>query len=138
MVVGVSEFDGARGPAGSWWRGWTPWITALVLSALFAGATSGIAFVRKSYQPPVDYPAMNESEPAAPASSSAPAKQDRRESPSTRATAAPADPTPVKAPREARPSESGSGEPMATPEPSQSPFDPLGGLGALLGLGEGD
>ncbi|MEU0266040.1 hypothetical protein [Nocardioides sp. NPDC006303] len=134
----MSEFDGARGPAGGWWRGWTPWISALVLSALFAGATSGIAFVRKTYEPPVDYPAMNESEPAAEASSSAPPKQDRRESPSTRPTGAPADPTPVKAPRKVRPSASGSGsgEPMATPEPSESPFDPLGGLGVLLGLGE--
>ncbi|WP_406035030.1 hypothetical protein OG801_07860 [Nocardioides sp. NBC_00163] len=134
----MSDLDGARGPAGAWWRGWTPWISALVLSALFAGATSGIAFVRKSYRPPVDYPAMTESEPAASASSSAPAKQDRRPSPSTRPTGAPADPTPVKAPRKVRPSASGSGsgEPMATPEPSESPFDPLGGLGVLLGLGE--
>ena len=109
-----------------------------MLSALFAGATSGIAFVRKTHEPPVDYPAMNESEPAAEASSSAPPKQDRRESPSTRPTGAPADPTPVKAPRKVRPSASGSGsgEPMATPEPSESPFDPLGGLGVLLGLGE--
>lgn len=111
-----------------------------MLSALFAGATSGIAFVRKSYRPPVDYPAMTESEPAASPSSSAPPKQDRRESPSTRPTGAPADPTPVKAPRKVRPSASGSGsgEPMATPEPSESPFDPLGGLGVLLGLGQED
>lgn len=111
-----------------------------MLSALFAGATSGIAFVRKSYEPPVDYPAMNESEPAASTSSSAPAKQDRRESLSTRPTGAPAEPTPVKAPRKARPSVSGSGsgEPMATAEPSESPFDPLDGLGVLLGLGEED
>lgn len=113
-----------------------------MLSALFAGATSGIAFVRKSYEPPVDYPAMNESEPVASteASSSGPAQQDRRESPSTRQTGAPAEPTPAKAPRKVRPSASGSGsgEPMATAEPSESPFDPLGGLGVLLGLGEED
>lgn len=110
-----------------------------MLSALFAGATSGIAYVRKSYRPPVDYPAMTESEPAASTSPSAAAKQDRRESPSARPTGAP-EPTPVKAPRKVRPSASGSGsgEPMATPEPSESPFDPLGGLGVLLGLGDED
>lgn len=110
-----------------------------MLSALFAGATSGIAYVRKSYRPPVDYPAMTESEPAASTSPSAASKQDRRESPSARPTGTP-EPTPVKAPRKVRPSASGSGsgEPMATPEPSESPFDPLGGLGVLLGLGEED
>lgn len=145
MVVGVSEFDGAWGPARGWWRGWTPWISALVLSALFAGATSGIAFVRNSYEPPVDYPAMTESEPAVSAEPApTQAKQDRSQSPSTRPTGAAGDPTPVKAPRKVRPSASASasGEPMATAEPSESPsespFDPLGGLGALLGLGEDD
>ena len=109
-----------------------------MLSALFAGATSGIAFVRKSYEPPVDYPAMTESEPGASTeASAAPGKQDRSESPSTRPTGAPAEPTPVKAPRKVQPSASGSGSggPMATPEPSESPFYPLGGLGVLLGLG---
>ncbi|MFE7228009.1 hypothetical protein ACFU7D_24665 [Nocardioides sp. NPDC057577] len=137
----MSEFDGARGPAGGWWRGWTPWISALVLSALFAAATTGIAFVRKSYQPPVDYPAMTDPEPtASTAASPAPAKQHRSEAPSTRPTGAAAEPTPVKAPRKVRPSASGSGsgEPMATAEPSESPFDPLRGLGVLLGLGEED
>ncbi|MEU6134740.1 hypothetical protein [Nocardioides sp. NPDC047086] len=137
----MSGFDGAQGPAGGWWRGWTPWISALVLSALFAGATSGIAFVRKSYQPPVDYPAMTESEPAASTAGSASAspERDRNESPSTRPTGTPAEPRPVKAPRSRpSPSGSGSGEPMATTDPSESPFHPLGGLGVLLGLGEED
>ena len=147
MVVGVSEFDGARSPAGGWWRGWTPWISALVLSALFAGATSGIAFVRKSYEPPVDYPAMNESELEESAVRSSPAeragKQDRLESsPSARSTGEPRETTPLKAPRKLRPSVSASGsgseEPMESEEPSESPVHPLGGLGALLGLGGED
>lgn len=111
-----------------------------MLSALFAAATTGIAFVRKSYQPPVDYPAMTDPEPtvSTPASP-APAKQHRSKAPSTRPPSAAAEPTPVKAPRKVRPSASGSasGEPMAMAEPSESPFDPFAGLGALLGLGGG-
>ncbi|WP_328529316.1 hypothetical protein OG984_27840 [Nocardioides sp. NBC_00368] len=135
----MSDLDGARGPAGAWWRGWTPWITALVLSALFAGATSGIAFVRRSYVPPVDYPAMNESELAESAVRSSPAEPTRKKdrlasSPSTRPTA---EPTPATTPRKVRPSASGSGstEPLASEEPSEGPDGPFAGLGELLGLG---
>ncbi|WP_143055193.1 hypothetical protein [Nocardioides luteus] len=133
----MSDLDGARGPAGAWWRGWTPWITALVLSALFAGATSGITFVRRSYEPPMDYPAMNESELEESAVGSSPAKpartKDRLETPSTRATGEPA---PTKAPRKVKPSGSKSAEPRESEEPSES-VGPFGGLGALLGLGDG-
>lgn len=141
--MGASEVGGARGPAGGWWRGWTPWISALVLSALFAGAMSGIAFVRRSYQPPVDYPAMTESEP--PASASAPAspaeKKERLEaSPRARHVGEPSESKPAKPSRKLRPSASASpsGEPMATAEPSESPRGPLEGLGELLGLGDED
>ncbi|WP_179659256.1 hypothetical protein [Nocardioides panzhihuensis] len=139
--MGASELDGARGPAGGWWRGWTPWISALVLSALFAGAMSGIAFVRRSHQPPVDYPAMTESEPAASASAAAsPAgKQERLEvSPRARPVGEPDESKPAKPPRKPRPSASASGEPMATAKPSERPRGPLEGLGALLGLGGED
>lgn len=139
MVVGASEVGGA----GGWWRGWTPWISALVLSAIFAGAMSGIALVRRSYQPPVDYPAMNESEPVASASASAsPAgKQERLDaSPRARPVGEPSESKPAEPPRKLRPSPSASasGEPMATAEPSESPRGPLEGLGELLGLGGED
>lgn len=113
-----------------------------MLSALFAGATSGITFVRRSYEPPVDYPAMNESEleeSAVRSSSAEPIRQKDRlaTSPSTRPTE---EPTPTKAPRKVRPSASGSGstEPLASDEPSESPARPYGGLGELLGLGGED
>ncbi|GGR66542.1 hypothetical protein GCM10010197_37690 [Nocardioides luteus] len=142
MVVAVREIDGAGGPAGHWWRRWTPWITALVLSALFAGSMSGIAFVRKSYQPPVDYPAMDEFEPEPGAASTAPADPagDRKRlasSPSTRPTGPAEDATPARAPQKPSPSASGSAgaKSPATPKPSETPFDPLAGLGVLLGLG---
>lgn len=145
MVVGVSDFDEARGSAGGWWRGWTPWITALVLSALFAGATSGITFVRRSYDPPVDYPAMNESELEQSAVRSSPVEpartKDRLQSSSApRPTGRPEETTPAKAPRKLRssPSSSGSAEPLASEEPAESPARPLGGLGELLGLGGGN
>ncbi|MBG6095181.1 hypothetical protein [Nocardioides luteus] len=136
----MSDLDGARDPAGAWWRGWTPWISALVLSALFAGATSGITYVRRSYEPPVDYPAMNESELEESAVRSAPVEPTRKKerlesSPSTRPTGAP---TPAKAPRKLRPSASASTEPMASEEPSESPAGPFAGLGELLGLGGED
>lgn len=142
MVVGVSDFDGAQGPAGGWWRGWTPWISALVLAALFAGASSGIAFVRRSYVPPVDYPAMTESEPegsASPASAEHGRDEDRPGSRSSRPTGAPTG-SPENAPRKLGPSASGraSAGPKATAEPSESPPVPLGRLGELLGLGGGD
>ncbi|MBB3088427.1 hypothetical protein [Nocardioides albus] len=138
--MGASEVDGARGPAGRWWRGWAPWISALVLSALFAGTMSGIAFVRKSYQPPVDYPAMNETEPVATASTAAsPAgKQDRLEtSPRARPAGKDSESKPAKPPRKVRPSASASAsdEPTATAAPSERPLGPLEGLSALLGLG---
>lgn len=110
-----------------------------MLSALFAGATSGIAFVRRSYVPPVDYPAMNESELAESAVRSSPAEPTRKKdrlasSPSTRPTA---EPTPATTPRKVRPSASGSGstEPLASEEPSEGPDGPFAGLGELLGLG---
>lgn len=134
----MSEFDRARGPAGGWWRGWTPWISALVLAALFAGATSGIAFVRRSYDPPVDYPAMNESELEESAVYSSPAEPTRKKdrlatSPSTRPTAVP---TQANAPRKVRPSASGSGstEPLASEKPSESPDGLFAGLGTFLGF----
>ena len=107
-----------------------------MLSALFAGATSGIAFVRRSYEPPVDYPAMNETEPEESAARSSPAKPARKKdrlesSPSTRPTG-----TPAKAPRKVGPSASESAEPRESEEPSES-VGPFGGLGELLGLGGG-
>lgn len=143
MVVAVREIDGAGGPAGRWWRRWTPWITALVLSALFAGSMSGIAFVRKSYQPPVDYPAMDEFEPEPSLASSPPAdpagdQKRLASSPPARPTGAPEDATPAKSSQKPSPSASGSTstKPPATPKPSETPFDPLAGLGVLLGLGE--
>lgn len=109
-----------------------------MLSALFAGATSGITFVRRSYEPPVDYPAMNESELEESAVRSSPANPARtkdrlEESPSTRA---PGEPTPTKSPRKVRPSASKSAEPRKSEEPSES-ARPFGGLGALLGLDDG-
>lgn len=116
-----------------------------MLSALFAGAMSGIVFVRRSYQPPVDYPAMNESEPAA--SASAPAspagKKERLEaSPRARPAGEPSESKPAKPSRKLRPSASASasGEPMATAtaKPSESPRGPLERLGELLGLGGED
>ncbi|MFE6647191.1 hypothetical protein ACFVJS_11550 [Nocardioides sp. NPDC057772] len=141
----MSDFDGARSSAGRWWRGWTPWITALVLSALFAGATSGITFVRRSYEPPVDYPAMNESELEESAVRSSPVEPARtkdrlQSSPTTRPTHRPEETTPAEAPRKLRssPSGSASADPVASAEPSESPSRPLGGLGELLGLGGGD
>ena len=107
-----------------------------MLAALFAGATSGITFVRRSHEPPVDYPAMNESELEESAVRSSPTKPARKKdrlelSPSTRPTG-----TPAKTPRKVEPSASESAEPRKSEEPSES-VGPFGGLGALLGLGGG-
>lgn len=141
MVVGVSR--GFRDVGGHWLRGWTLWIGALVGAAMFAGAMSGMAYVRNSYEPPVGYSAMNEAEleAARVETSSTPAPPEKRR----RAKApevAQSHPTPTASPRAVRPkkapNDAASVEPSepASPARSESPSGPLAGLEALFSGGE--
>lgn len=111
---------------------------------MFAGAMSGMAYVRDSYEPPVGYSALNEAEldearvDTSP-TRAVPAKKRRAEAPA----ATQPDPTPTVSPREVRPkkalNDAASGEPSesaGSAKPSERPAGPLAGLEALLNGGE--
>jgi hypothetical protein len=143
MVVGVN--GGVRGVVGSWLRGWTVWITALVGAAMFAGAMSGMAYVRNSYEPPVTYPAIDEPETEAGAAESSPPEAEpepaRRERKAEVPVKSRPDPTPSENPPYARPKKAdrpASSEPAkpTSPQPSESQAGPFAGLAELFGGAE--
>ncbi|NGN92031.1 hypothetical protein G5C66_04675 [Nocardioides sp. KC13] len=135
---------GVRGVARSWLRGWTVWITALVGAAMFAGAMSGMAYVRNSYEPPAPYPAIDEPDVEAgvvEASSSQPEPVRRERKAEAPVESRRPDPTPTATPRHARPKtteQAASAEPTepSSPAPSESPTGPFAGLSELFGGGQ--
>ena len=110
---------------------------------MFAGAMSGMAYVRNSEKPSVDYSAMNDAEldAARVDPSPTPAAVAKKARPKAPAVNQP-DPTPTVSPREVRPkmarSDAASADPSESAkstEPSDSPAGPLAGLGALFNGG---